>query len=274
MRLFFSSYNYPMPLPDEIWNTLQGQALTLDQTGFALRYDRAEVECFYLPLAERLLQRFAGQPRTLIAAAGPPGSGKTAFATLLTAVINAAAGAPTAALVGMDGWHYPNAYLDAHTTLLNGESAPLRKIKGRPETFDTAGIAAALPSLRRGEDTAVPTYSRELHNPIFPGAVITAGVRLVVLEGNYWLLDEEPWRSFYPLFDFTIFLQAPLPALLEALYARHTRTGKSPQAARAQIDNADLPNIRRVLAARLPADLVVHKTSGWQIECLEWSTKA
>ena len=74
-----------------MWDNLSQKNLTLDQTSTPLEMERLEVEQFYYPLALRLLERSRGQKRILAAVAGPPGSGKTAFATLLVAVINAEA---------------------------------------------------------------------------------------------------------------------------------------------------------------------------------------
>lgn len=51
--------------------------------------------------------------RYLVGLAGVPGSGKTTLARLVAERIDALNGSPCCAVIGMDGWHYPQVTLDA-----------------------------------------------------------------------------------------------------------------------------------------------------------------
>jgi pantothenate kinase len=87
--------------------------------------------------------------------------------------------------------------------------------------------------------------------------VVGSDTRFILVEGNYLLLDEEPWSRLAPLFDFTIFIDVPRAELERRLRQRWHDHGKSEADALAWIASNDLPNIERVLARRREADLIV-----------------
>jgi hypothetical protein len=231
-----------------------------------LEIDPAEIARFYAPLADHLIQKAAGNPRIIIGIAGPPGSGKTAFASLLAAVINVKIGQEAAVSVGLDGWHYPNSYLDTNWVTRDGVSIPMRQVKGAPETYDTASALVFLRAARQGDTLPYPQYSRALHDPIPSGGSLTLQHRLIIVEGNYLLLNAPGWQEFHPLFDISIFINAPRADLVTALRARHIRGGKDPDAADKHLQFSDLPNLDLILSLSKPADILVNKTDSCRIE--------
>ena len=253
-----------------MWEALSQNHLTLDQTSTPLEMERFEVELFYYPLALRLLKLGRSQKRILVAVAGPPGSGKTAFATLLVAVINAEMQCKEAVLIQQDGWHYPNVYLDSHTLHQKGKEITLRQLKGSPETYDTEAAYFFLKSIRDDKQMDYPVYSRQLHDPIPNSGRVTANHHIVVLEGNYWLLQEDPWQQFQTLFDVRILLTTPQKKLVEGLRQRHLRGGKTLEAANRQIAIVDLPNIKRVENNSVPAEVIVQKTDSQYISRIDY----
>jgi hypothetical protein len=66
-----------------LWKRLSKSKLFLDRTDARLDIDRSQFENFYQPLASRLISLSSSYPRLMIAIAGPPGSGKTAFGMIL-----------------------------------------------------------------------------------------------------------------------------------------------------------------------------------------------
>jgi putative kinase len=249
---------------------LLSQELYLDQTAARLVIDPAEIERFYLPLAAWIAEQRAGAPRWLVAIAGPPGCGKTAFAALLAATFNLKASEPQCVVVGLDGWHFPNHYLETH--FLPGDANPrtLRQVKGAPETFDAQAAFDCLQQIRAGIPTRIPLYSRHLHEPVAGAGFVPVEARLVLVEGNFWLLDEQPWRQFWQLFDRRILLTAEPETLLSGLRQRHLRGGKPPEIVERHLTEVDLPNIRRVLRGSASADVTVHKDDSYRIARLEW----
>jgi putative kinase len=234
--------------------------LTLDGTSTPLESTPWEIERFYLPLANYITRLQPTHRRLLIGIGGPPASGKSVFTALLAAVINAAQGSPVALSLGLDGWHYPNSYLDTHTVLKDGVSVPLRKVKGAPPSFDAT---SALAFLRRmdSEDTLVyPVYSRQVHDPVPAPDPILPRHRIILFEGNYLLLNTPPWTSFHPLFDRTVFLRAPRELLLAGLRERHLRSGKDPTEVERHIAFSDLGNLDLILEHSVHPDIRVEKS--------------
>ena len=196
-------------------------------------------------IAAAIFKRAAGAQRFVVAIAGPPGSGKSTLAQRLNVVLPEDA----SAVVPMDGFHFDD-------TVLN--SRGLRPRKGAPETFDYAGFAALLKRIRAGEpEIAIPVFDRSMELSRAGASIIGSGVKFVLVEGNYLLLDEEPWSALSGLFDFSIFVDVPRGELERRLLERWRGHGKSDEDARAWIASNDLPNIERVLARRRRADLVI-----------------
>ena len=196
-------------------------------------------------IAAAIFKRAAGAQRFVVAIAGPPGSGKSTLAQRLNVVLPEDA----SAVVPMDGFHFDDTVLD---------SRGLRPRKGAPETFDYAGFAALLKRIRAGEpEIAIPVFDRSMELSRAGASIIGSGVKFVLVEGNYLLLDEEPWSALSGLFDFSIFVDVPRGELERRLLERWRGHGKSDEDARAWIASNDLPNIERVLARRRRADLVI-----------------
>lgn len=195
-------------------------------------------------LAERVRRLATGSRRTVVGLTGAPGAGKSTVAEALVRELG-----PDAVLVGMDGFHLSNQVL---------ESLGRRDRKGAPDTFDANGYVALLRRLR-SEDTTVyaPVFRRDLEEPIAAGVAIGPQTPIVVTEGNYLLLDTEPWRRIRDLLDATWYLQLDEAVRLERLIARHITFGKAPDAARAWATGTDQRNADVIAASAHRADLVL-----------------
>lgn len=193
-----------------------------------------------LPLIARLraLRREKGR-RVLAFLAGPPAAGKSTLCRYLEALC------PQLQALGLDGFHYPNAYLESHELC----GVPLRKIKGAPETYDVALLAEKLS--RIDGEVFFPIYDRRLHDPV-PDAIEITG-EIVVLEGNWLLLDAPPWNALKC--DTTIFLRMDSPEQIERVVRRKMAGGFSAEAAREFAERSDRANIAYCLAHSRRADL-------------------
>ena len=201
--------------------------------------------------AEDLASRIASalpseERRQIIAVAGPPASGKSTVALHLTDHLVAAG--RTAVLVPMDGFHLDNRILDERG---------LRSRKGAPETFDHAGFIHLIQRISAGEDAIAPVFDRGLDLAIAGAELIPGSAEVVVVEGNYLLLDEPEWRSLVPLWTFSVFLDVPEPVLEDRLVQRWLEHGHDADSARERALSNDIPNARRTLRNRMPADIVL-----------------
>lgn len=189
--------------------------------------------------------RTAGR-RTLVAIAGAPGSGKSTFADGLAERLNRTRGAGFAAVLQMDGYHYDNAVL---------RDRGLSDRKGAPPTFDVDGLAADLDRLHAGgRPVAVPVFDRGLDLARAGARIVGAEVPVILVEGNYLLLDTPPWDALAGRWDITVFLDAPLPVLEARLLRRWHDHGRDTDAAAAWVAANDLPNARTVIDGSRPAD--------------------
>lgn len=194
-------------------------------------------------LAALIRARAGDAPRFITAVAGPPGAGKSTLAAALVGELGRGA-----RVVPMDGFHYDDAVLDVRG---------LRARKGAPATFDVQGFLHLVRRLRAGEEAAIPVFDRSLELARAGADIVLADDRFLIVEGNYLLLDEDPWRALGPLFDLTVFLDVPEAELDRRLVARWRHHGRDAAAARAWIDGNDMPNVRHVLKGSRRADVTI-----------------
>ncbi|GGE21503.1 nucleoside triphosphate hydrolase [Aureimonas endophytica] len=211
-------------------------------------------ESLTLPaLAERLLGE-AAPARRLVALAGPPGVGKTTTAETLKSLLNEARPG-IADILPMDGYHFDDLVLNARGH---------RPRKGAPHTFDLLGFRAMIERVKRddGTEIAVPVFDRDLEIARAGGRIIAPTARLIIVEGNYLLLDEEGWRDLKPLFDVTVKLVAEEAVLEARLTQRWQGYGYAGAEMVAKMEGNDLPNMRLVLARSLSSDYEVRSDAG------------
>lgn len=188
-----------------------------------------------------------GGSRRLLGLTGPPGAGKSTFAAALVAALGARR-PDAAAAVPMDGWHLRQAEL-ARRGLVSR--------KGAPETFDVEGFVALLGRIRSGEGLLAPAFDRAADDVVDDAVEVPAGTPLVVVEGNYLLLDEGAWAGVRPLLDEVWFLDVADEVLRERLVSRHVDGGRGAGEAAAFVAGSDEVNVATVRAARARADVVV-----------------
>jgi pantothenate kinase len=191
--------------------------------------------------------------RRIIGVAGSPGAGKTTLAMAIVRALNGGrnhTGSEWAVHVPMDGFH-----------LADRELVRLGRLqrKGAPDTFDAAGYAALLARVRRDRHEVVyaPAFDRDLEQPIAGAIPVAPSCRLVVTEGNYLLVDDDPWPRARGELDEVWFCEVDDEVRRQRLVDRHVRFGKAARAAEAWVEQVDEVNARRIARCRRAADLVV-----------------
>jgi pantothenate kinase len=131
--------------------------------------------------------------------------------------------------------------------------------KGAPDTFDAVGYVALLARLRvAGPDVVyAPEFRRDLEEPIGSAIPVPSTVPLVVTEGNYLLLVDEPWRRIRPLLDEVWFLAPPEDERLARLIARHRAFGRTEAQATERAHGSDHANAVTIAPTVARADLVL-----------------
>lgn len=194
------------------------------------------------PFAEMMGRLRALPPRSIIAIAGAPGSGKSTLADQIAADI------PGAHILPMDGFHYDDAILRDRGRL---------PWKGAPDTFDVAGLIATLTRLKQGGPVAVPVFDRDLELSRANARIIPEDAKLIVVEGNYLLLDRAPWDQLSGAFDLTMMVNVDEPELRRRLTARWQHYRLTADQIAHKLDQNDLPNGRLVRDASRAADITI-----------------
>jgi pantothenate kinase len=182
--------------------------------------------------------------RSVLGIVGAPASGKTTLAWSLANALGS-----RAAVVGMDGFHLAQ--------------VELRRLgrtdrKGAPDTFDADGYVHLLRRLAEGRETVYsPEFRREIEEPIAGAVRVPPEVRLVITEGNYLLVDQEPWSGIRPLLTEAWYLAPDEPERLERLVSRHRRYGRSLVEAKQRALGSDQRNADLIAGTAPHADLVL-----------------
>lgn len=208
--------------------------------------DRLIEETLLPPL--RRLARLTGPTRRALAfLVGPPGAGKSTLAAAIAQAAGRRSDVPEVAALGIDGFHHPSSYLATHHLSTDAGRIPLSAVKGSPETFDVVSLTEHVRALAAGEQVVWPTYHRGLHDVVPGTEPVQAPV--VVLEGNWLLLDEPAWRDLVTYADHVVLLTADPALLRQRLIGRKVRGGLSPAEATEFYERSDRLNVERVASS-------------------------
>ena len=198
----------------------------------------------------RVARELLARPgRQVMAIAGAPGAGKS---TLVERLADALTDQPVA-ILPMDGFHYDDTVLHAMGR---------RPWKGAPDTFDVGGLRSVLMRLRDPAEgaVAVPVFDRDLEISRGSARIIPPQTRLILAEGNYLLLDADPWRGLRPHFDATVMIEVPEAELRRRLRQRWVGHGLTEAQIDFKLDQNDVPNGRLVLESSGPVQYILTTT--------------
>ncbi|MEO1748973.1 MAG: nucleoside triphosphate hydrolase [Pseudomonadota bacterium] len=208
----------------------------------------SEADAHHIQSVLAAIEQMSARKRIIIAITGAPASGKSTLAEGVVGALNARQ-MGSACLVPMDGFHLDNALL---------KERGLLDRKGAPETFDVCGLIACTKRLREAsENIYVPVFDRQRDLAIANARHIPASCPIIVMEGNYLLLKQEPWLQLQKCFDLSIKLDVDTEHLDKRLVQRWLENGLSEQAAQARAMSNDIPNALLVTANSAPADMTL-----------------
>lgn len=212
-------------------------------------------------LAGRIADRAAPGEVLVVGVTGSVAAGKSTLCAALKAALEPAL---RVEVVSTDGFLFPNAALNERGTLMR---------KGYPETYDAAGLAAALRGVREGPVT-VPGYSHVIYDidPALarvvapPDILIVEGLGLTPRPAGLDLLiyidaeeaDLEDWFATR-FMDFWRAAEAD-PTSFYARFRAMSETETEAFARERVWTQMNLPNLREhIIRARDEADVVVRK---------------
>ncbi|KXJ87614.1 P-loop containing nucleoside triphosphate hydrolase protein [Microdochium bolleyi] len=237
-------------------------------------------------LVDKAWKRFQDVPqdqRFMIAISGIPGSGKTTLSQTVTNELNRLHQAqypgaePVAAFCPMDGYHLTREQLSAMPDPANAHAR-----RGAEFTFDGPAFLALVKALRKplplagaggSEETSTifaPSFDHAVKDPKENDIPLRGHHRIVVFEGNYVCLDQEPWREAAGLMDERWFVEVDFDVARARLVRRHVKAGiaADEEAAGRRADENDLVNGRQVVENKVQIDEVVYsrEDQSWKHE--------
>ena len=222
-------------------------------------YSEKEIDEILIPLLKELsVMQTRKKTGLLVMLAAPPGAGKSTLASFLEYLAKEVIPDKKVQAIGMDGFHRRQEYLTSHTTDVSGKEILMVDIKGAPVTFDLDRLEDKIDEMMSGIRCGWPVYNRLLHNPVEDAVFVDGDI--IILEGNYLLLDMDGWRELSVLADYTISIKADPEMLRKRLVERKISTGCSEEKAESFVDFSDMANVKLCLDKTKHADLELKLT--------------
>ena len=174
--------------------------------------------------------------RYFIAISGPPASGKSTTSEKLHSDLILKKHKPS--ILQMDGFHYDNSILK--------EKGLLQK-KGAPETFDVYGFLNFIKRLQNEPEVVVPIFDRSLELSRSSAIIIPKESKVIIIEGNYLLLNLKPWTDLQNFFDTSVMIDREEKILEQRLIDRWQNFNLSKDEINQKVYKNDLPNGVNVL---------------------------
>lgn len=216
---------------------------TFEVNGFKVNadYSEKEIDEIFIPLLKRLtkLQKQYNR-RIFVFLSAVPGCGKTTLSLFLEYLSKQSDEYTNIQAMGMDGFHYPNTYLETHYIQEDGKEVLLMDRKGSYASFDIEKLQAKIIEGKQC-DNIWPIYSRNIHDVIQD--VIPLKEKIILLEGNYLLLNNFGWQHMIDYCDDSIFIEADENEVKERLIERKVKGGSTREKAIHFYHNSDHKNV-------------------------------
>ena len=184
--------------------------------------------------------------RYFIALSGPPASGKSTISQKLANDLSAKE--YNSSILQMDGFHYDDLILKEKKLLLK---------KGAPETFDVMGLINFVSRLQKEGEVIIPIFDRSLELSRSSAVIISKNTKVIIVEGNYILLNSYPWSELNKFFNTTIMINCEKKILEKRLIERWENFNLPKEEIDEKVYKNDLPNGVNVLKNSIKVDYIL-----------------
>jgi pantothenate kinase len=184
--------------------------------------------------------------RYFIALSGPPASGKSTISEKFIHDLNVKGF--QSSILQMDGFHYDDQILKEKNLLLK---------KGSPETFDVMGLINFVSRLDKEDEVVIPIFDRSLELSRSSAVIISKNTKVILVEGNYVLLNSYPWKELHKFFNSTIMINCEEKILEKRLIERWKNFNLPKEEIDKKVYENDLPNGVNVLKNSIEADYIL-----------------
>lgn len=153
----------------------------------------------------------------------------------------------------MDGYHLTRAQLSAMPDPTNAHAR-----RGAAFTFDGQAYYELIKRLRQpitpeSGTLYAPSFDHAVKDPVENDIAIGKGTRVLIFEGNYVALDQEPWKGAAVLMDEIWFVEVDNDVARKRLVSRHVKAGiaKDEEEAGRRADENDLVNGKEIMDKRV-----------------------
>jgi pantothenate kinase len=198
-------------------------------------------------LVDHIIKRSEGCQRFIIAVAGPPGSGKSTLSEQLAEMLRTRS--MQSHIISLDGFHLENSIL---------KGLGLLDRKGSPTTFDVLAFIQVMKRLAAYEsDVAIPKFDRKRDISIEHASIVSTQDKILIVEGNYLLLNHKQWVELQDIWDETVFINPGMEVLEKRLIDRWLFYGMDNESAQIRAFRNDIPNAKNVIENSLPANILI-----------------
>ena len=198
-------------------------------------------------LVDHIIRRSEGSQRFIIAVAGPPGAGKSTLSKQLVQMLKTRS--IQSCIISMDGFHLENSIL---------KRLGLLDRKGSPTTFDVPAFIQVMKRLAAYEsDVAIPKFDRKKDISIARASIVSTQDKILIVEGNYLLLNDEQWVELQDIWDETVFINPGMDVLEKRLIDRWLSYGMDNESAKNRAFGNDIPNAKNIIENSLPANILI-----------------
>ena len=169
--------------------------------------------------------------RTIIGIVGKPGGGKSTLSKYLLKGMDPS----LVSVVPMDGFHLSNKVL---------KDLGRSDRKGAQDTFDVKGFRTLIERIKLDSLDPIyyPIFDRAIEESIAAQGVVYPSTRVVIVEGNYLMHDQNGWEEVSPLLDQSWYAYLDEDIRISRLISRHIAFGKDPESAKAWAKGSDQVN--------------------------------